>query len=101
MRKQPLEKKTALDIISSIGYGGERLPLPIFPPPGCSRNYLNLIRECWAEAYERPTFRSIMGVLSDMLATFVSNSPPNSNPSENSSTNLHEIVNSSDEFAEV
>jgi serine/threonine protein kinase len=68
MGKIPWEHTKALDVISRVGFCRERLPLPLFPPPGCPAQLLQLIRDCMEEEpFERPDFATIINDLTNML----------------------------------
>jgi len=60
-RQTPWEGKSALDVISRVGFNEESLPLPLVPPPGCPEEFLEIARQCISgNDFERPTFCTIV-----------------------------------------
>jgi len=56
-RKVPWEGRDPVQVIGSVGFKGDRLPLPPQAPYGCPEGLINLITCCWAHnAVDRPTF---------------------------------------------
>lgn len=68
VRKIPWADKTMAQLVGLVGFAGHRLEIPAVIPDGCPPNYVLLIKQCWAIAPDRPTFKQIRVLLDAMLA---------------------------------
>lgn len=68
MRKIPWPDKNMAQLVGLVGFGGHRLEVPTAGAEGWPAAYVPLMRQCWGEPVDRPTFKVIRAQLDAMLS---------------------------------